>query len=81
MSLFVCVLYILSLIGCTFGLYHAKFNANFLQRVALILFAFWFVWRITLVYQHGWGYQHEPLIAMAIAIFTLGTIVKTLRWK
>lgn len=81
MSLLVCTLYILSLIGCTFGMYHNRFNANFLQRLALILLAFWFVWRVSLISQKGWEYPHEILIAIAIAVFTLGTTLKTLRWK
>lgn len=81
MSFFICVIYVLTLILCTIGMYHNSFNANFLQRVALVMMAFWFVWRISLVFQHGWGYPHEQLIAMAMLVFAIGSTVKTLKWR
>lgn len=81
MSFFICILYSLCLGCCLLGLYNNRFNANFLQRVALVMFAFWSTWRIWLVYQNGWGYPHEPLIATALSLFAVGTITKTISWK
>ena len=81
MSFFICTIYVLTLVLCTFGMYHNSFNANLLQRIALVLMSFWFVWRISLVFKYGWGYPHEPLIASSMFLFALGSTVKTLKWN
>lgn len=81
MSLFICTLYAIALLCCGLGLYNNRFDANLLQRIGLVLFAFWSVWRVTLIYKSGWGYPHEPMIATAIVLFAVGTVTKTLRWR
>lgn len=81
MALYVSLLYCISVVLCTFGLYHGQFNANLLQRVAIVLYVFWAIWRIGLLWGYGVVYPREPLVATAIALFAAGSFLKALQWR
>ena len=34
-----------------------------------------------LVWRHGWGYPHEPLVASAMALYALGSAYKTIVFR
>lgn len=81
MVAFVCILYCISLLGCAVGMYNGRYNANFLQRVALAILALWFAGRVVMVIKFGWAYPHEPFIALALALLALGTLIKTIHYR
>ena len=74
---FVVLAYAVFLSACTVGAFSRAFQANLAQRLALALFAVWSAWRMGLVWRHGWGYPHEPLVASAMALYALGSAYKT----
>ena len=45
------------------------------------MFAVWSAWRMGLVWRHGWGYPHEPLVASAMALYALGSAYKTIAYR
>ena len=81
LAAYICAVYALILLTCVMGAFNPDYDANLLQRIALGMFAIWSVWRIQLVYQFGWGYPHEPMVATALLLYAIGSIMKTVRWK
>jgi len=80
MSMYVIVVYALFSVSTVVGALNRFFDANLTQRIALSLLGLWAVWRITLVYQFGWSYPHEPMIATALGLYAVGTIIKTVSY-
>jgi len=80
-STYICAAYLLLFAACAAGAFSMNYNANLLQRVALSILAFWSVWRIDLIWDHGWGYPHEPVLATALMLYAIGSFVKTLHWR
>ena len=78
---FVVLAYAVFLSACTVGAFSRAFQANLAQRLALALFAVWSAWRMGLVWRHGWGYPHEPLVASAMALYALGSAYKTIIFR
>ena len=78
---FVVLAYAVFLSACTVGAFSRAFQANLAQRLALALFAVWSAWRMGLVWRHGWGYPHEPLVASAMALYALGSAYKTMIFR
>ena len=78
---FVVLAYAVFLSACTVGAFSRAFQANLAQRLALALFAVWSAWRMGLVWRHGWGYPHEPLVASAMALYALGSAYKTIVFR
>ena len=78
---FVVLAYAVFLSACTVGAFSRAFQANLAQRLALALFAVWSAWRMGLVWRHGWGYPHEPLLASAMALYALGSAYKTIVFR
>lgn len=75
---FVVLAYAIFFTACTVGAFSRAYSANLAQRLALALFAVWSAWRMGLVWRHGWGYPHEPLVASAMALYALGSAYKTI---
>ncbi len=78
---FVVLAYAIFFTACTVGAFSRAFQANLAQRLALALFAVWSAWRMGLVWRHGWGYPHEPLVASAMALYALGSAYKTIVFR
>ena len=78
---FVVLAYAVFLSACTVGAFSRAFQANLAQRLALALVAVWSAWRMGLVWRHGWGYPHEPLVAAAMALYALGSAYKTIAYR
>ena len=77
---FVVLAYAIFFTACTVGAFSRAYSANLAQRLALALFAVWSAWRMGLVWRHGWGYPHEPLVAAAMALYALGSAYKTIAY-
>lgn len=75
-GIYVCILPI-----AAWGAFSPRFDANILQRLALGAFSLWGVWRIGLIWQDGWGFPHEWLVATAMALYAAGTVQKTLSYR
>ena len=75
---FVVLAYAIFFTACTVGAFSRTYSANLAQRLAMALFAVWSAWRMGLVWRHGWGYPHEPLVASAMALYALGSAYKTI---
>lgn len=78
---FVLAAYAVFLSACTVGAFSRAYSANLAQRLALALFAVWSAWRMGLVWRHGWGYPHEPMVASAMALYALGSAYKTIAYR
>ena len=78
---FVVLAYAIFFTACTVGAFSRAYSANLVQRLALALFAVWSAWRTGLVWRHGWGYPHEPLVASAMALYALGSAYKTIIFR
>ena len=78
---FVVLAYAIFFTACTVGAFSRAYSANLAQRLALALFAVWSAWRMGLVWRHGWGYPHEPLVASAMALYALGSAYKTIIFR
>lgn len=78
---FVVLAYAIFFTACTVGAFSRAYSANLAQRLALALFAVWSAWRMGLVWRHGWGYPHEPLLASAMALYALGSAYKTIVFR
>lgn len=77
---YICLIYTFMLIATAVGAFSRAFDANVVQRVALLMFAVWSAWRVQLILERGWGYPHEPLVATAMGMFAVGTIMKSLHY-
>ena len=75
---FVLAAYAVFLSACTVGAFSRSYSANLAQRLALTMLAVWSAWRMGLVWRHGWGYPHEPLVASAMALYAMGSACKTI---
>lgn len=80
-SIYVCTAYIVVCAACIAGAFSRDYSANLLQRLALGLFALWSTWRAQLVYESGWGYPHETLVATALLLYAAGSALKTMAWQ
>ena len=78
---FVVLAYAIFFTACTVGAFSRAYSANPAQRLAMALFAVWSAWRVGLVWRHGWGYPHEPLVASAMALYALGSAYKTMIFR
>ena len=78
---FVVLAYAVFFTACTVGAFSRAYSANLAQRLALAMFAVWSAWRMGLVWRHGWGYPHEPLVASAMALYALGSAYKTIIFR
>lgn len=78
---YICTVYAVVLLACVAGAFNRHYDANLAQRVALSLFALWAAWRIRLVYDNGWGYPHEPMVATALLLYAVGSGFKTIKWR
>ena len=81
LSAYICAAYGLIVLTCVMGAFNIDYDANLLQRLALAMVAVWCVWRIQLVYAYQFTYPNEPVVATAIMLYAIGSIMKTLRWK
>lgn len=73
--LIICYLFLAAV--CFIGQVNGSFNGNLLQQAGLALGVIWCVWRVYLLSVSTWGYPHEPLIATAMGLYALGTVMKT----
>lgn len=80
MSTYVIVVYAIFSVMTIVGALNRIFDANLTQRIALSLLGLWAAWRITLVYEFGYSYPHEPMIATALGLYAIGTITKTVSY-
>ena len=80
MNAYICLAYVMLFCACLAGAFSCLFEANLLQKLALAILAFWSVWRIGVVYEHGWGYPHEPVVATGFALYVVGSIWKTYKY-
>ncbi len=80
MNTYVIIIYAFFSISTIVGALNNSFDANLTQRVALSIFGIWAIWRINLVIENGWAYPHEPVIATALGLYALGTILKTIKY-
>ena len=80
-GIFVVLAYAIFFTACTVGAFSRTYSANLAQRLAMALFAVWSAWRMGLVWRHGWGYPHEPLVASAMALYALGSAYKTIVFR
>ncbi len=78
---FVVLAYAVFFTACTMGAFSRAYSANLAQRLALAMFAVWSAWRMGLVWRHGWGHPHEPLVASAMALYALGSAYKTIIFR
>ena len=78
---FVVLAYAIFFTACAVGAFSRTYSANLAQRLAMALFAVWSAWRMDLVWRHGWGYPHEPLVASAMALYALGSAYKTIVFR
>ena len=78
---FVVLAYAIFFTACAVGAFSRTYSANLAQRLAMALFAVWSAWRMGLVWRHGWGYPHEPLVASAMALYALGSAYKTIVFR
>ena len=78
---FVVLAYAIFFTACAVGAFNRTYSANLAQRLAIALFAVWSAWRMGLVWRHGWGYPHEPLMASAMALYALGSAYKTIVFR
>ena len=78
---FVVLAYAIFFTACAVGAFSRTYSANLAQRLAIALFAVWSAWRMGLVWRHGWGYPHEPLVASAMALYALGSAYKTIVFR
>ena len=78
---FVVLAYAIFFTACAVGAFSRAYSANLAQRLAMALFAVWSAWRMGLVWRHGWGYPHEPLVASAMALYALGSAYKTIVFR
>lgn len=81
MLVYIVAVYAFVLVAASIGALNAAFDAGIMQRVALLLFALWAAWRVYLIFEHGWSYPHEPLIATALLLYGVGTIAKTVHYR
>lgn len=80
MTTYVIVVYALFSLTTIVGALNRFFDANLTQRLALSLLGLWAIWRITLVYEFGWSYPHEPMMVTALGLYAIGTITKTVSY-
>ena len=78
--------YIVGLYGAVlpltaWGALSPRFDANILQRLALFGFSLWSAWRISLIFEHGYSWPHEPVVVTALALYAAGTVQKTLSYR
>lgn len=76
------IIYLMTIYGfvalmCIAGQFSRSFNGNSFQRLGLAMAAIWALWRIQMLSNGTWGYPHEPLIATAMGLYAIGTIIKT----
>lgn len=81
MAYYICGAYVVLFIVCLFGAFSKNYSANFMQSTAILLFALWAAWRIGLVWKFGWGYPHEPLVATALLLYSVGSFLKTWNYR
>lgn len=81
LSAYICAAYGLIVLTCVMGAFNIDYDANLLQRLALAMVAIWSVWRMQIIYKSEWTYPNEPVVATAIMLYALGSIMKTVRWK
>ena len=80
LNLYICAAYALVFTACVAGAFSENYCANLLQRIALSTLAFWVVWRAGLILERGWGGMHEPVVATALALYSIGSLIKTLKF-
>lgn len=81
MSTYVIITYIGIFVACLAGAFSNAYCANLLQRVALSTLAFWTVWRMGLIYERGYSTEHEAIVGTALALYAIGSLVKTLKFN
>ena len=77
MTTYLSLIYLWLTMICFIGCVNESFDGNSWQRAALGMAALWAVWRIYLLSISTWGYPHEPLIATAMGLYAVGTLIKT----
>lgn len=78
---YICGAYTIVFGTCLAGAFSTVYNANLIQRLSILMLAIWTVWRAQLVWEQGWGYPHEPLLVTALALYAIGSLIKTLAWN
>lgn len=78
---YVIACYAFAILGCLTGAFSHRFAANLLQQIGLACLSFWAIWRITIVWESGWGWPHEWLLATALLTHSGGTFLKTFAWS
>lgn len=78
MNAYVIACYVVLFVACLAGSFSHRFHANVMQSLGLGILGIWSAWRISLVWQSGWSFPHEPLLATALLFHSIGTISKTL---
>lgn len=81
MLFYICIAYIFLFIACVIGAFNHEYKANLLQRIALSILAIWSIWRIGLIWNYGWGYPHEFLVATALVLYAIGSAIKTRKYR
>lgn len=81
MMVYICTIYVFVLCASVHGAFSPMFEANLIQKIGLLLFAFWAAWRIEIIVTAGWGYPHEPVVATAMALYAGGTIRKAFHYQ
>ena len=78
---YICGAYTIFFVTCLAGAFSTVYNANLIQRLSILMLVIWTVWRAQLVWERGWGYPHEPLLVTALALYAIGSLIKTLAWN
>lgn len=76
-KLYICTAYLVVFAACIGAAFSHLYKANLLQRIAVSMIGIWVAWRVVLIWEHGWDYPHEPVIATALAVYALGSVLKT----
>lgn len=77
MSQYIFVMYSLSWLATMVGAFNHKFNATFCQSIGLSLLGLGALWGASLQWGHTFASHHDAVISTGLAVFSLGTVIKT----
>lgn len=77
---YTCAAYSIVLFVCVIGAFDKHYDANLAQRLALGVLSLWIVARVDYIHAYGWM-MHEPILATGLALYAIGSVAKTLKWR
>lgn len=66
--------------ACCWATFSRRFDANTIQRVAMMILALWCIWRAWLMRDNVIGHYQMAVIATGLLLFAIGTLVKTVKY-